>query len=335
MRQFFTILGNLFSTPSLIYILWKNLRAQKRFLKHSIEPILTPYKNKDNSLTEKDFKKLINHYGLGIGGFLSTLFCLLIGKDLSEKERWAITAQGAITGLFDDLTDNTANLADDIQSLFSLKEEKAQLTARESLIIKFHDIIYQNAAFPKNTEVLENHIFELQIASRAQLKPDVSIQELKQIILAKGGTAVLYFRSALSTPYTEKERQLYYLLGQTSQIGSDIFDLYKDKQEGVHTLMTKTTDVTEMYYLFGTLLSKTLRLAHQTGYPQKNIKRFNRAVSFFMNRTFVCLKSYLELQKSNNNLLVPENHSRQELVCDMEKPKNLFLSFYYYLKTSI
>jgi hypothetical protein len=54
-------------------------------------------------------------------------------------------------------------------------------------------------------------------------------------------------------------------------------------------------------------------------------------MAFGLARCFVCLDQYENLEKISGTFQ-PHTYSRQQLICDMEKPKNLLSSFSYFTK---
>jgi hypothetical protein len=54
----------------------------------------------------------------------------------------------------------------------------------------------------------------------------------------KGGSSVLFYRTAFSPEVSGKEKILINNLGAMMQLGNDIFDVYKDRESGINTLVT-------------------------------------------------------------------------------------------------
>ena len=128
---------------------------------------------------------------------------------------------------------------------------------------------------------------------------------------------------------------MIFQLGGLLQLANDIFDACKDIQNGVHTLMSVAEHVDAIRVLFMHELKETFLLAGQTGYDGKNIKAFLRTISLAVcSRTQVCLDRYEEAEERSGNLFAPEDYSRKELICDMERPGNLIRSVKYYLNTN-
>ena len=116
------------------------------------------------------------------------------------------------------------------------------------------------------------------------------------------------------------------------QLGNDIFDVYKDHQENIHTLATKTTDIEDLRRYFQQELDKTFELAEACSYSPKNIGKFLKIISLGIARVYVCLDQFRELQHNSNGKFEVEKYHRKELICDMQKPGNQLKAIQYYFK---
>ncbi len=140
-------------------------------------------------------------------------------------------------------------------------------------------------------------MFAAQQKSLKQKDNSISISALEKITLAKGGSSFLYYRACLENAPKQTEKDLIYHLGGLMQLGNDIFDVYKDYQDNIHTLATKTTDIKDLRRYFQQELDKTFELAEACSYSSKNIRKFLKIISLGIARVFVCLDQFEELQK--------------------------------------
>jgi hypothetical protein len=97
---------------------------QKAFLRKNIVPEIDAVrKTMDDSLGESDFKKITHYYGLAVPAILGEGFCLLRGKQLSNRERMALTYYGAISGMFDDFFDEQQTDMEQVRRLINSPHE--------------------------------------------------------------------------------------------------------------------------------------------------------------------------------------------------------------------
>src|SRR5258706_11030885 len=91
-----TLLLNMLRTPHTLFTLIGHVKKQKKFLQKNLLPQLEAAKStNDGSLDETDFKKITHYYGLSVPAILGEAICTLRGSEMSEKERLALTYQGA------------------------------------------------------------------------------------------------------------------------------------------------------------------------------------------------------------------------------------------------
>src|SRR5687767_9983842 len=104
--SFMNLIANTVRTPSTVAVLTRNVKRQHAFIRNNIlSELHEAEKTNDGSLDAADFKKITHYYGLAVPAILGESLAVLRGKPLSEKERYALTYLGAITGLFDDFFD--------------------------------------------------------------------------------------------------------------------------------------------------------------------------------------------------------------------------------------
>jgi hypothetical protein len=76
--------------------------------------------------------------------------------------------------------------------------------------------------------------------------------------------------------------------------------------------------------------------AYKTSYARKDIKRSLRLISMSLcSRCFVCFDQLERKEKQTNNIFLPYQYNREELVCDMDKPGNKWRSVRYFMKHRI
>lgn len=82
-------------------------------------------------------------------------------------------------------------------------------------------------------------------------------------------------------------------------------------------------------------MDKAFQLLYETEYSTSKKQKVLRTISFGISRVFVALDQYQKLEEKGSGQFEPLRCTRQELICDMEKPINLWRSLGYYLTYSI
>ncbi|WP_172826738.1 hypothetical protein [Flammeovirga sp. SJP92] len=324
-----------------IKILWKIVFVgkavlhQKLFIKKHFIPQIRPFfKNADQTLTETDYNKITKYYGLIVPSILGELLCLLRGKKMSFVERKYGTYQSSLTGLVDDFFDVHDFTLEEVKKIVSF--QKRPITSTEQLSTFLHR---ESIDFYKNRKgYIESldRVLQVQEDSRQQLIQGVlDKDDLIDLTIRKGGESFLYFIRLYLSEITPEEDDFFYLLGGVTQFSNDIFDLYEDLEENVDTLLTTSSSVEEVRTLYYELIIKVFQKASKTNFS--SIETFLEFYSIgVFNRCVVCLDQYEQLQQQSSlNTFQPKSYTREQLICDMEKPANLMKSLTMDIKKEI
>lgn len=331
----FNYVANLIALPSIKNAFLQGLKQQRTFMQQTIDiDIQDIKKNLDDSLSEKDFKKINDYYGYAVPAILGEAFCLLRGQAMTTRERHAMTYLGALTGLFDDFFDEKKTSKEHIKFLLDEPDETNAQNAHQRFIIR----LFRHAlAHLDEPEVLKSYcyqVYDAQLWSNKQSEPTpLTRDELQQITCVKGGVSFLYYRTALGPCHDKIEEQMLYNFGSISQIENDMFDVYKDIQNGVQTLATTTTKIDTLRTYYTKLTQDTFELARQTNYPAANQNKFLRFAALIISRGNVCLDVLEQASKQSNGLFTPTQYQRSALICDMEKNINRIKLLHYYAKS--
>lgn len=326
---------NLFRYTATGFQLLGRLSVQKKFLKKVLYPDLMPFiKNHDDSLDERDFAKITKYYGLAVPGVLGEAFALLHGKKMSQSERSTLTYLGVVTGLFDDFFDKKPTPEEHILSLIA-DELNAKINGSNE---ELFSIFYRKAlTCSSQKELLKKSvldIFEAQLASKRQTSPTIDREEIKKITFQKGGCSLAVYRLGMDRVLYKKETAMLHALGSLFQLENDIFDIYKDHQKGIRTLVTTETNMQNLREEYISLISEFILSVDQLDYHPKNKKRFIRIILVVISRGFVALDMLIKNQKPGDPAFVIDQYERKELICDMEKPVNFFRSSHYFARVN-
>ncbi len=314
---------SLIYSPTCLYRLWRSIRKQQSFIKEELEPRINAFIQSptDGTLSDSDFKKMYGYYALGVPAILGHMFCLLQGRKMQFNERLTSTMQGALTGLFDDFFDNHALSPDYIYQL--VLNQGRQIKKDNEKLFRWLLSEAQNLTFyPEEMLKCLLKVHSAQVDSLEQ-RGSITEDRLKQISIDKGGLSVIYYRWAFQHKLESAESSMLYSLGGIMQLGNDVFDVYKDIREGVHTLITDTKDIVAIKDHMNQAIRELDQKIEQLNVLQKNKQRFRWHVKFFWSRVRVCLDQLYAIQVRNENVFDAYNASRKELVCDMEKWTNL------------
>lgn len=327
---------NLAYLPKLFISLWRSFERQKQFLKVTlIHDIEQSKREKDNTLTDRDYKKMTGYYGFAVPALLGEGFCMLRGRSMSVKERFAITYMGALTGLFDDFFDEQKIPEEHIMEMITMADERIANNSNERLFVKFCQVALKNAEDADLVKKIAVKVFDAQVLSRKQKLPSTELDEIKSITLKKGGLSLLFYRSIFTEPISESEERMLSLLGGIGQLENDIFDIYKDSQQGIRTLATLTNKIDDLRKVYVDMMEQTFEMVRQTPYTRANKNKFLHFISFIICRGLVCLDFLEEKEPQTNHQFVLNQYEKKDLICDMGKVSNTLKLFNHYTKIRV
>ena len=322
---------NLLIFPKRISSVKKQIKAQKAFIHEYLHPFLSKYHtHNDGSLTEYDFEKITNYYGIGSPVLAGEGIAQLLSTKVGIKERKILTLMAAITGLFDDFFDPTSQSHNRIKGLMDLSPNTPPKNAHEKLFV---DLVSEIISLSEDKKRLYRHaerVFDAQVLSLKQKSSESSWQDLFNITYQKGGESLLFYRCSFLPAITEQETQCLLKVGGLIQVCNDIFDVNKDIKEGIRTFITESTDIAQLKVKVKKLYFETFEYC-RIAIPNSNMDAFLQQMKIIISQSFVALDFYLETQNNNGKTFTPQQYPRESLICDMGKKKNLLKASYYWI----
>ncbi|MFT6746018.1 MAG: hypothetical protein ACJAZ2_000356 [Glaciecola sp.] len=299
------------------------LKKQQVFVKRFLLPIISKYQ-KDSALSEYDVYKIVHYYSLGVVVLLGDYFCILRGKELSMKERKSLTFMAAISTIYDDFFDKTGHEKAVIESMTYDPENFKPNGFRETLFNELTLEALHHIGLKSLLDSTRKQLLEVQWLTKGQSdKNEFSWGQLKENTMKKGGWSFLFYRSALSNDISEEEKALVFQIGGLLQYSNDIFDVYKDREEGVFTQVNSVTDIGIVVKDFNVEMEKTFKMCRSSSYSTEVINELLQNLYLLCARNMVCLNQLQDVQINHGGTFNVQSLSRQELVCDMEKTSNL------------
>ena len=318
--------------PAVAFFLFKNVRTQKKFIKKHLVAELKPFRTaKDSSLSKADIRKITHYYGLGVPAILGTAFCRLHNRKFIEQERMVMTYLGGISGLLDDLFDDPEKEWTHLEEFILRPENLMPGSNLEAVLKQLYLKGLENAANPEALKKQALLVFESEKLS-IQQRSSIQASKIKELTFLKGGHSFIYYRLCLNKPLFAPERKMIFQVGGLMQMGNDIFDVWEDCKQEIHTVATLENDIKKLRRSFHSELDLAVNYAFACEFQQKQIEQFLKFNLFGLSRVYVCLDQLEKLQLTTNGVFEPRSYSRKQLICDMELPKNKKAALKYYLK---
>ena len=151
---------NYIDLPVIYLFLLKQVWKQKRFNKKYLKPKLDPCHENDGSLTAKDLSKITNYYAMGVSGVLGTSFCVLRGYKMKLAERKALSLLGGISGLLDDLFDDTSKETQSLKDFISSPQNMKPQTDHEALLLNLYSEGLKESSRPEKIKQEALKVFQ-------------------------------------------------------------------------------------------------------------------------------------------------------------------------------
>jgi hypothetical protein len=251
----------------------------------------------------------------------------LRNQRLTETQRETALLFCGLTPLFDDLFDEMQYSAEEISLLSQKKIQRGNW--HEKVCIALFEQIEQRNRHLDWTSIFQK-VIDYQIISKKQFDKNITREEIIDITFGKGGySLLLYLEAILPKGYTAAEAEAVYLMGAVIQLTNDIFDTFKDRNEGIFTLATTATDINALRKYYDLEVQKNIAQFEALPYPKQNIKDFLLQYRLIISRGWVALDQLQALQTQSNGVFKLHDYTRKQLICDMELWRNIRKSLGY------
>jgi len=275
----------------------------------------------DGKFDQKTLEKVVKRYSIQ-QHFINDSFSSLYGRNNNANEKERNLLYFIMVSVYDDFFDDKTLTLEQIDSIFYHPEAFAPQTFFEKVFIYTHTRLLNDVAdkaqYFKDFEGL--HI--AQKDSLEQFNPLVSEEALLSITTRKGGYCLLMCRHYLDTPYLPEADATWYALGGVIQLTNDLYDIYKDMQEGIITLAIRAKQHEAIYALYhkhAEALNESIRKLPVTNSHKSDLSIILNVIAAF---GYVALDNLARLQGNNASLPAFESLARKELIIDMEKNSN-------------
>ena len=308
----------------------KTFSGLKQSEKWATSYLQTVEKKFDGKFDKKTLEKIVKRYSIQ-QHFINDSFSSLYGRNNNANERERNLLYFIMVSVYDDFFDDKTLTLDQIDSIFYHPEAFNPQTFFEKVFVYTHirllNDVENRVQYFKDFEGL--HL--AQKDSLEQFNPKVTDKNLLSITTRKGGFCLLMCRHYLDTPYLPETNATWYALGGVIQLTNDLYDIYKDMQEGIITLAVRAKQYEAIYALYhkhAQALNKTINQLPITHNKKMDLSIILNVIAAF---GYVALDNLKRLQANNASLPAFETLARKELIIDMEKNSNRFklLKFTY------
>jgi hypothetical protein len=298
------------------------LKERKRETRHAYEVIAELEAQFNGSFDAPTRKKIAASHGV-YNPLVIDAFCSLHGRMSTGAERKKLVCYFACSSLLDNFFDRGELTSEQINDIcFGTAGYKAT-TFDEKAFIHCHSYLLDHIEDKTGyLQVLEAEI-KAQEASMQQFRKEIPTEDIEAIMKAKGGNAVLLCRYYLDLPVTAAEDRCWYQLGVIIQLNNDLYDIYKDINDGIETLATRCKNAFAIEQYVQQQISLLKQLVDELPVSKAGKQRFSVSVAGVCASGRVGVDQLKRLQGNDDHLPGFNLLKRKQLIVDMEKPGNI------------
>ena len=296
---------------------------QLAFIKSFLKPLVEKHcKRLGYRLSPSEKKKVLFYYPMYTVLACTQMYLTLKGRKLTKDERKRLTFVGAMATLCDDLIDEKNFTRQQVFNLLSNNFNEETLDTKAKLLIALNKELQTFYTFsPQYLQQLKMAL-QRQAASAKQLDPNISLEEIVNILREKNGHTSLMFASLLDEKWSDEELQFVYQSAIVGQLTNDSFDIYFDTQERINTYFNRAPSIKKVREFFTDECTKLHAMVMACDVPLKNKLQTIQRMSILHAFTLTALD---HLQETENKYGAPVNWKtvpRKEMITDMWKNKN-------------
>jgi hypothetical protein len=290
------------------------MKQQEQYCKEQIPVLIAAIIPPEQfSFSSKDIQRITKYYQLALNLVCDNLY-LLTGHRLSEQEKKSILLLSIFAPLFDNLFDEQILEYNKIEELILHPESYTPAHITDLIVHRLYLQVLEQ--LPERQAFIQSlqEVGHWEQESLKQFNKDIGEEELTSITYNKSYYSILLFCAVLKqSPGKEIESILYPVSG-LMQLTNDVFDVWKDTQQGLHTIPTLFRNYEKLENIF---LEEISAINHQVSllaYPEKNRRNFLIRVHALHAMGWISLQQ-LKVVAAGKPLI---ELSRKELVCDMD-----------------
>jgi len=291
----------------------------KGFKQSKVAQEFEPYRS---FFSEDEIKRVVYYYPFFIGITTEHMFGWS-GYRMSTKDQQVLRLTCILIPLYDSFFDDEKYTWEQLEDL-TFNEHYTPKNNKEKAFRELHQKQKDLFKKDKDFETPLRNILKAQWASNKQKQKElISQDELMKITINKSFYSIYLIFDYLENFNTQKYEKILYHWGTMTQLANDIFDVYRDRLQGVQTLATNIEpEDLKIIYANEILQFKTEISKIENNWRAKNF--FHKQLIMLSN-AFVALDQYIELKekyKAKSWHSLHPNLERKEIIVDMELWKN-------------
>ena len=297
---------------------------QYRYVQSVVKPLVLDCCNEASfKLSKQHARELFRTYPIYTVCCNAENYLIFRNRSIKPNERKRITLGGIMASLSDELLDEDGWSIDHLIQLLNDESSFDNLQGRAKLLVLI------NEAFKNTGYINDGYLDQLQKAfyvqatSSIQFNTDISFADAARITKDKGGQANLLIAYLLDERFSEQEKAFVYQTGVLGQLMDDIYDIYEDLQQNIHTAITKASTIEEMEFFFTEECKIMNSIVRELPLKKSLQEKLIRYSTFIPACAFIALEQFKLVEKQYGGSPASwKNLPRKSLIVDMEKISN-------------
>ncbi|MBO9732165.1 MAG: hypothetical protein J7623_26220 [Chitinophaga sp.] len=274
-------------------------------------------------LDDATFHKIVNSYAI-YNPVVCEAFTALRKRGSCDVEKERLLHYFICSSLFDNFCDRNELTQEALYQISFAPETYTPRCFDEQLFVQAHRFLWTQVVDKVSYQQAMQGVFQSQIDSLKQFDAAITAEDIRQITFRKGGYAVFLCHFYLDDPASEPEQQCWFQLGGIIQLINDLFDIYKDYQEGIATLPNRMTDAYAFYTGYMELVQNIKRTISQLPFAPAAKRYLTVSIIGICAVGATAIRQLQALQGDAERLPDLRRLPRKALIIDMEQPKNMW-----------
>jgi hypothetical protein len=255
---------------------------------------------------------------------LNDSFAQFIGRNTNEYERYSNTLFYIASYVYDEILDTQQLSFEALNNLFENPHLANPQNFNEVVLMEVHKNLLERATDPDAYYQTFLALHHAQKDSTKQIEPSLSMDEIVDITLRKGGYSAKVCSYFVALPRSNSIEQCWYEIGSLIQMVDDLFDVYDDIQEQIRTFANTNQNFKEIEHLFNQQLERVLLAINNLPFSISKKQSFVIKLSLLPALGIIALKNLGTLENKEGQLPNLKTVPRKSLIIDMEKLSNIF-----------
>jgi hypothetical protein len=300
------------------YIFFKK-KQQVKFGENLLNTLQIKHQGK---FDDRTFKKIIFGYSIQIPAIYDA-FVGLYNRKSTTQECTNLLHYFICSSVFDNFFDRAELTDSEIYAITFDSQNFTPKSFEQRIGLAAHQYTLSKVKEKEEYLSILERAFDAQVASRKQFDKSISNEEIEWITKEKGGCALQLCCYYLEIQNSIQEKKIWYALGEVIQFTNDLYDIYRDIQNGLETIPNRLGNLIDFKKYFINLIDNLKNEIENI--PIKSNKKLPLKISLMGIAAFgiIAIEQLEKIADKKGNLPNLKTVSRKQLIVDMEKPSML------------